>query len=110
MHEEIAFAYDPQKVLVTINGERVHGFSADNKISIGRGLNGYATAKIYLQGTSPFVPELKKLLGTNTVLDVEYDSVRYEDALAFRADMVITGYEVDITNEVPIFIFHLKTK
>lgn len=105
-----SIAYDPHKVYITFSGERVNGFAKDQKISLKRGLNGFAEAKIYLQGTSPWIVKLKEALGSESTLGVEYTSEMYSNALAFRADMYVVGYEVTISNEVPTFVFHLKTR
>lgn len=105
-----SIAYDPAKVVVTFDGERIIGFSSDMKISLSRRLNGVAEAKVYLNATSKWVTTFKDMLGHHGSLDVEYKADLYKDAMSFRAKMYVAGYEVDINKDVPTFIFYLKTR
>lgn len=106
-----SLVYDPAKLVVTLHGERVVGFSSDMKISLSRRLNGVAKAKIYLQATSPWVLKLKKALGHPARVEAEYpDLGSLSESMRFVADLVVKGYDVDYTSEIPVFTFLLESE
>lgn len=106
-----SLVYDPSKLIVTFGGERVMGFSSDMKISLSRRLNGVAKAKIYLQATSPWVLKLKKALGHPARVEAEYPALgSLSESMRFVADLVVKGYDVDYTSEIPVFTFLLDSE
>lgn len=108
---DISNLYDPSKLVVTFGGERVTGFSSDMKISISRRLYGVAKAKIYLQATSPWVLKLKQALGYPARVEADYPVLgRLSESMRFVGDLVVKGYDVDYTSEIPVFIFLLESE
>lgn len=103
--------YDPSRLVVTFGGERVVGFSSDMKISISRRLHGVAKAKIYLQATSPWVLKLKQALGHPARVEAEYPVLgSLSESMRFVGDLVVKGYDVDYTSEIPVFTFLLESE
>lgn len=108
---DFGVAYDPTKIHVTFDGERIMGLDCNVKVSCSRRLNGVACAKVFIQGQSPWVVRLKKLLGEQGRLQVEYTgSGPFHDSCNFVADMVVKGYDVDYTGNIPVFVFTLETE
>nr|UVX65144.1 MAG: hypothetical protein [Bacteriophage sp.] len=106
-----AVVYDPTKLAVTLHGERVVGFDSHMKISISRRLNGVVKAKIYLQATSPWVLKLKEALGHPARVEAAYPVLgSLSESMRFVGDLVVKGYDVDYTSEIPVFTFLLESE
>lgn len=103
-----SLAYDPQKYKIMIDGKRVYGFSSKAKVIVRRGLNGTASAEIFLQGTSAWVEKLRLMLGDVINFEASYEGEHYSANLDFRAELRLTGYEGIHTAEVPEYSFQFK--
>ncbi len=104
----MGLAYDPQKYKILIDGERVYGFSSKAKVIVRRGLNGTASAEIFLQGTSSWVEKLRLKLGDVITFEASYEGENYSANLDFRAELRLMGYEGIHTAEVPEYSFQFK--
>lgn len=103
-----SLAYDPQKYKILIDGDRVYGFSSNAKVIVRRGLNGTASAEIFLQGTSAWVEKLRLMLGEVINFEASYEGEHYSANLDFRAELRLIGYEGIHTAEVPEYSFQFK--
>ncbi|HDR2377117.1 TPA: hypothetical protein QCH88_004364 [Enterobacter asburiae] len=108
---DFGVAYDPTKITIMFGDEKITGLDCDIRASCSRRLNGVASAKIYIQAHSPWVLKLKKLLGEKDKLHIEYSgSGPFYDSCNFVADMVVKGYDVNYTGDIPVFVFSLDTE
>lgn len=101
-------AYDPHRLEVRVGGDRVSGHPPKQKVSLRRGLNGVASADVFVHGLSHWVPKLRQSLGFSCSFEVEYKDETFKDHFGFAADMILLGYDVDYTGEVPVFVFHFE--
>lgn len=106
------YPYDPTRLAVFWAGERLHGFAADEKVFINRGLDGKAEVLVTLQGTSYWIKPLKEYLGGREKLEVSYLSEEgpYPEALGFVSEMTLTGYYAKFGALIPEFTFIFKAE
>lgn len=101
--------FDITKLKVSLDGEEVTGHPYDKKITIRRIGPGNTDARLFILGTSPWVLALRENLMYPTDLDVDYDGELGVN-LNFRGKVIISGYEVTYTNEVPVYEFFLTNQ
>lgn len=104
------FAYDPSKIILKINGEKVHGYSCDQKClttATGEGTD----ISIFLQGTSLWSGKLKSKLGELVNVDLSYDNESPEGLKASACESftgVVTTFQVSITSKCPEVVVHIS--
>lgn len=109
--ELLAYAYDPTKFYIHLDGERVHG-SPYGRIAHLETTSEGQVLKLYLQATSSWVPKLKDKIGENFDVETGYTpsrgSISYEQALknSFKAQLISSFLEVG--GEFPNVVFILS--
>lgn len=102
-----SFAYDPQRLVVEINGEKIYGYGATNKVTITKSKD-KTTYQLHLQGASG---SLTNLLGLLDSLYPAHLKITYPDtergfgfhvALGHEDTVVLTQILTKVTSEVPL--------
>lgn len=104
-----SYAYDPSKLNISIDGERVIGFLRNKKAVVRRGLNGSFEMDLFLQTTATWVPKLRLMLGNEVSISVSYPGV-YADHFGIESQAVLVGADFIFSNEIPVVVFHFKNK
>lgn len=104
-----SYAYNPSKLRIAVDGEKVTGFLSDKKAFIRRGLNGRFEMDIFLQTTAVWVPKLREMLGHEVSISVSYPG-EYANHFGIESEAVLVGADFIFSNELPIVVFHFKSK
>lgn len=104
-----SYAYDPSKLDICIDGEKVTGLLRNRKAVVRRGLNGAFEMDLFLQTTATWVPKLRKMLGYGVSISISYPGV-YADHFGIESQAVLVGADFIFSNEIPVVVFHFKSK
>lgn len=97
------YAYDPQAIGLKIDGEKVHGYSCDQKY-VTTVTSAGTDIHIFLQGTSPWAGKLKSKVGQLVNVDLSYDNDQPEGLKETASENftgIVTTFQASFGSEVP---------